>query len=30
MLFFLRTVVQRHVPTAEIDDAGTGVNVLFV
>jgi hypothetical protein len=30
MLFFLRTVMQRHIPAAKIDDASTGINVFFV
>ena len=30
VLFFLRTIVQRHIPATEIDDACTGFNVLVV
>ena len=30
MLFFLRPVVQRHVPATEIDDACAGLDVFVV
>ena len=30
MFLFLRTVVQRHIPTTEIDDARAGSNVSII